>query len=185
MRLAPADLLGLGLLGLRTRKLRAALSGLGISIGIATMVVVTGIPASSHQALMDEMSALGSDMLRAQSVSVQNKPVALPEESVDMVRRIGPVTRVSAVANTHAQVRRSDLIDENDFSGAGLSVLAARRKLLEWWADRCRRAGTSVVPTRCFLPLSSVFRPRPSLVSARYTAANRPRRSGSAGRGSP
>ncbi|MEU9222619.1 ABC transporter permease [Streptomyces sp. NPDC048376] len=131
MRLAPADLLGLGLLGLRTRKLRAALSALGISIGIATMVVVTGIPASSHQALMDEMSALGSDMLRAQSVSVQNKPVALPEESVDMVRRIGPVTRVSAVANTHTQVRRSDLIDENDFSGAGLSVLAARRDLLD------------------------------------------------------
>lgn len=131
VRLAPADLLGLGLLGLRTRRLRAALSALGISIGIATMVVVTGIPASSHQALMDEMSALGSDMLRAQSVSVQNKPVLLPEESVDMVRRIGPVTRVSAVANTHAQVRRSDLIDENDFSGAGLSVLAARRDLLD------------------------------------------------------
>lgn len=129
MRLAPADLLGLGLLGLRTRKLRAALSALGISIGIATMVVVTGIPASSHQALMDEMCALGSDMLRAQSVSVQNKPVALPEESVDMVRRIGPVTRVSAMANAHTQVRRSDLIDENDFSGAGLSVLAARRDL--------------------------------------------------------
>ncbi|MFE1251552.1 ABC transporter permease [Streptomyces sp. NPDC058735] len=131
VRLAPSDLLGLGLLGLRTRKLRAALSALGISIGIATMVVVTGIPASSHRALMDEMSALGSNMLRAQSVSVQSKPVPLPEESVDMVRRIGPVTRVSAVANTHAQVRRSDLIDENDFSGAGLSVLAARRDLLD------------------------------------------------------
>lgn len=130
VRLAPSDLLGLGLLGLRTRKLRAALSALGISIGIATMVVVTGIPASSHRALMDEMSALGSNMLRAQSVSVQSKPVPLPEESVDMVRRIGPVTRVSAVANTHAQVRRSDLIDENDLSGAGLSVLAARRDLL-------------------------------------------------------
>ncbi|MET9393167.1 ABC transporter permease [Streptomyces sp. NPDC006624] len=131
VRLAPSDLLGLGLLGLRTRRLRAALSALGISIGIATMVVVTGIPASSHRALMDEMSALGSNMLRAQSVSVQSRPVPLPEESVDMVRRIGPVTGVSAVANTHAQVRRSDLVDENDFSGAGLSVLAARRDLLD------------------------------------------------------
>lgn len=131
VRLAPSDLLGLGLLGLRTRKLRAALSALGISIGIATMVVVTGIPASSHRALMDEISALGPNMLRAQSVSVQSKPVPLPEESVDMVRRIGPVTGVSAVANTHAQVRRSDLIDDSDFSGAGLSVLAARRDLLD------------------------------------------------------
>ncbi|MEV7784537.1 ABC transporter permease [Streptomyces sp. NPDC088106] len=129
--LAPSDLLGLGLLGLRTRKLRAALSALGISIGIATMVVVTGIPASSHRALMDEISALGSNMLRAQSVSMQSKPVPLPKESVDMVRRIGPVTAASAVANTHAQVQRSDLITDDDFSGTGLTVLAARRDLLD------------------------------------------------------
>nr|WP_308309749.1 ABC transporter permease [Streptomyces sp. CHD11] len=131
MRLAPSDLLGLGLLGLRTRKLRAALSALGISIGIATMVVVTGIPASSHRALMDEMSALGSNMLRAQSVSVQSRPVPLPEESVGMVRRIGPVTAASAVANTHAQVQRSDLTAGDDFSGTGVTVLAARRDLLD------------------------------------------------------
>jgi putative ABC transport system permease protein len=46
VRLAPLDILGLGLLGIRTRKVRAALSALGISIGIATLIVVTGIPAS-------------------------------------------------------------------------------------------------------------------------------------------
>ncbi len=34
-RLPPRDLLSLGLLGLRTRKMRAGLSALGISIGIA------------------------------------------------------------------------------------------------------------------------------------------------------
>lgn len=130
VRLSFLDLLGLGLLGLRTRKLRAALSALGISIGVATMVVVTGIPASSHQALMDEMSALGSNMLRVQPFSGQAVPVELPEESVDMVRRIEPVTQASAVANTHAVVRRSDLIGDDDFSGTGLSVLAARRDLL-------------------------------------------------------
>ncbi|MFI0730677.1 ABC transporter permease [Streptomyces sp. NPDC021225] len=130
VRLAFLDLLGLGLLGLRTRKLRAALSALGISIGVATMVVVTGIPASSHRALMDEMSALGSNMLRVQPFSGQTVPVRIPEESVDMVRRVGPVTEASAVANTGAVVQRSDLIGEDDFSSTGLSVLAARRDLL-------------------------------------------------------
>ncbi|MDT0541258.1 MULTISPECIES: ABC transporter permease [Streptomyces] len=130
VRLAFLDVLGLGLLGLRTRKLRAALSALGISIGVATMVVVTGIPASSHRALMDEMSALGSNMLRVQPFSGQSVPVRIPEESVDMVRRVGPVTEASAVANTGAVVQRSDLIGEDDFSSTGLSVLAARRDLL-------------------------------------------------------
>ncbi|MCX4911223.1 ABC transporter permease [Streptomyces sp. NBC_00878] len=128
VRLAPLDLLGLGLLGIRTRKLRAALSALGISIGIATMIVVTGIPASSQQALMAELSALGTNMLRAEPVPNEQSPVLLPEESIDMVRRVGPVTKVSAVANTHATVRRSDRIAANDFSG--LTVLAAKLDLL-------------------------------------------------------
>ncbi|MGW4734593.1 ABC transporter permease [Streptomyces shenzhenensis] len=129
VRLAPGDLLRLGLLGIRTRTLRAALSALGISIGIATMIVVTGIPASSHKALMDEMSALGTNMLRAEPIPDQQSPVPLPEESIGMVRRIGPVTEVSAVANTHAVVRRSDRIDSHSFSG--LTVLAAQRDLLD------------------------------------------------------
>ncbi|MFD6192046.1 MULTISPECIES: ABC transporter permease [unclassified Streptomyces] len=127
MRLAPLDVLVLGLLGLRTRKLRAALSALGISIGVATMMVVTGIPASSQRALMDEMTALGSTMPRVPPFSGQAVQVELPEESINMVRRIKPVTEASAVANTHAAVRRSDVIGDDDLSGTGLSVLATRR----------------------------------------------------------
>lgn len=65
VRLAPADLLGLGLLGIRTRKLRAALSALGISIGIATVIIVTGVPASGQRSLMDKLTALGTNMLQA------------------------------------------------------------------------------------------------------------------------
>jgi putative ABC transport system permease protein len=129
VRLTPRDLLGLGLVGLRTRKLRAALSALGISIGIATMIVVTGIPASSQAALLAELSALGTNLLEAGPVPDQDPPVLLPEESVDMVRRIGPVTAASAVANTHTLVRRNDRTDPND--GSGLTVLASRLDLLE------------------------------------------------------
>ncbi|MET0493385.1 MAG: ABC transporter permease [Actinoplanes sp.] len=106
--------------------MRAALSALGISIGIATMIVVTGIPASSQAALMRELSALGTNTLQAMPTP-QDPPVQLPEESVGMVRRIGPVTRVSAVANTHSLVRRSDRTDPGD--GSGLTVLAARLDL--------------------------------------------------------
>lgn len=129
VRLTPRDLLGLGLVGLRTRKLRAALSALGISIGIATMIVVTGIPASSQAALLRELSALGTNLLQAAPAPDQNPPALLPEESVAMVRRIGPVTATSAVANTHAVVRRNDRTDPRD--GAGLTVLASKPDLLD------------------------------------------------------
>ncbi|MEV0605391.1 ABC transporter permease [Polymorphospora rubra] len=135
--MSPIDLLGLGLLGLRTRPARAALSALGIAIGIATMVVVTCIPASSSATLMRELSALGTNMLEATAPAGQAAQVSLPEESVSMVERIGPVDAVSAVANTHTVVRRSDRSDPGD--GAGLTVLAAHLNLpqvLEARVDR-------------------------------------------------
>ncbi len=106
-RLSPLDLLHLGTIGLSTRRARAALSALGIALGIATMVVVTGIPASSQRALLDELTALGTNMLRAQPSPRQDDPVLLAEGSAAMAARIGPVTASAAVANTHTRVRRS------------------------------------------------------------------------------
>ncbi|GIF70339.1 ABC transporter permease [Asanoa ishikariensis] len=136
IRLAPVDVLRLGLLGITARRMRAVLSALGISIGIATMVVVAGIPASSQRDLADQLSALGTNLLRVQPVPDQKPPVLLPENSVAMVERIGPVLATSAVANTHAVVRRSDLVDPHDTSG--LTVLAARGDLLETVNGRVR-----------------------------------------------
>ncbi|MER7968797.1 MULTISPECIES: ABC transporter permease [unclassified Streptomyces] len=127
VRLAPLDVLSLGLLGIRTRTARAALSALGISLGIATLIVVTGIPASSQKHLDERLSALGTDMLQAKPAR-QEPPVLLPPESVDMARRIGPVTAVSAVANTHAEVFRNDRLGISDYTG--LTVLAGKPDLL-------------------------------------------------------
>jgi putative ABC transport system permease protein len=103
------------------------LSGLGIAIGIATMIVVTGIPASSQAALVTELTALGTNTLQASAVPDQTPPAKLPEASVGMVRRIGPVTAASAVGNTRSLIRRNDRTDPGD--GAGLTVLAAKLDL--------------------------------------------------------
>ncbi|MFD9698708.1 ABC transporter permease [Lentzea sp. NPDC059081] len=128
-RLSPVDLVLLGLSPLRTRPLRAVLSALGISIGIATLVVVTGIPASSRAALMEEFAALGTNLLRAEAApGAHDEPASLPPDSVAMAARIGPAEQVSAVANTHAVVRRSDRVAESETSG--LTVLATRLNLL-------------------------------------------------------
>lgn len=128
-RLALSDLLRLGALGLTTRRLRAALSALGIALGIATVVVVTGIPASSQKALLDELTALGTNMLRAQPVPREENPVRLPEAAAAMAARIGPVTASAAVANTHTRVRRSDRLDPGH--SADITVLASSLGLLE------------------------------------------------------
>ena len=127
-RLALGDVLRLGLLGLRARKMRAVLSALGISLGIATMLVVTGIPASSQQALQNQLTALGTNMLQAAPQPNQTPPVLLPTAASAMVRRIGPVTQAASVANTGVSVQRTQWADPS--ISVGIAVLAAEDNLL-------------------------------------------------------
>ena len=64
-RLRPGDLAGLASIGLRTRKLRASLSALGIAIGVAAIVAVLGLAASSQAGLLAEIARLGTNLLTA------------------------------------------------------------------------------------------------------------------------
>ena len=64
-RLLPADLLRVGAVGLRTRRLRAVLSALGIAIGIASMVAVLGLSESSRAGLLHQIDRLGTNLLTA------------------------------------------------------------------------------------------------------------------------
>jgi putative ABC transport system permease protein len=59
-RLGPVDLLRVGGLGLRARRLRAALAALGIGIGIAAIVGVLGVSASSEADLLAQLGRMGN-----------------------------------------------------------------------------------------------------------------------------
>jgi putative ABC transport system permease protein len=128
-RLAPADLLRVGSIGLRTRRLRAVLSALGIAIGIAAIVGVLGISESSRADLMAQLDALGTNLLSVQpGQTLGGSDATLPQEAEAMVGRIGPVQQVSAVADLDATVLRNDRVDEN--ATGGITVKAARPNLL-------------------------------------------------------
>jgi len=128
-RLGPGDVGRLGAHGLRTRPLRAILSALGIGIGIAAMVAVVSIPASSQQALREQLAALGTNLLTAQpGQTIMGDSASLPATAVPMVARIKPVTAVSATGAVDATIRRTDRIDLAETSG--ISVVAARMDLL-------------------------------------------------------
>ncbi|MGL5810985.1 MAG: ABC transporter permease, partial [Nocardioides sp.] len=64
-RLLPRDVLRVGASGLWGRKLRAALSALGIAIGIASLVAVLGISDSSRAQLLAQLDRLGTNLLTA------------------------------------------------------------------------------------------------------------------------
>lgn len=128
VRLPPGDIVRLGLMGVRVRRMRAVLSALGISIGIATMIVVSGIPASSRHALLEELSAMGTNMLKAQPESDPSHPVTFPATAAAMARRIPPVTGASAVANLHQTVLRTFSSDPD--ATVGITALAVDDELL-------------------------------------------------------
>jgi putative ABC transport system permease protein len=60
-RLTFRDVFRVGSLGLRSRRLRALLSALGI--GIAAIVGVLGVSASSQARLLAQLDALGTNLL--------------------------------------------------------------------------------------------------------------------------
>lgn len=129
-RLRPGDLARAGLGGVRARPLRAALSALGIAIGIAAMVAVLAISEISRAGLLAEIQQLGTNLLTVtpgQTLFGQNAELA--EEAPAMIGRISGVTSVSGVGLVSgATVRRTDRINPAD--SQGIAVEAARLDLL-------------------------------------------------------
>ena len=124
-RLGPGDLAGLASVGLRTRKLRAGLSALGIAIGVAAIVAVLGLAASSSAALLNEISQLGTNLLTVTNGQTLGGDTAeLPEAAPGMIARLPGVTGVQDTGAVNGvDVYKSPLIPSIDTNG--LSVDAA------------------------------------------------------------
>src|SRR6202035_3198253 len=96
-RLLPLDVVRTASVGLRTRRLRVALSALGVAIGIAAMVAVLGISESSKAGLVAELNQLGTNLLTVtpgQTFGGQN--AKLPESADRAVRNLGSVRNAAA-----------------------------------------------------------------------------------------
>jgi putative ABC transport system permease protein len=99
-RLSPADLAGLASVGLRTRKLRAALSALGIAIGVAAIVAVLSLAASSSAALLAEIQQLGTNLLTVTNgQTLGGETAELPTAAPGMVARLPGVTAVQDIGS--------------------------------------------------------------------------------------
>jgi putative ABC transport system permease protein len=128
-RLRLSDLTRVASIGLRTRRLRAALSALGIAIGVAAIVAVLGLSSSSQAGLLSEIDKLGTNLLTVTNgQTLSGNTAELPLAAPGMIRRIGPVTGVADTGSTSANVYRSPLIPSVNTNG--LAVQAATLTLL-------------------------------------------------------
>ena len=115
-RLRPGDLAALASIGLRTRKLRAGLSALGIAIGVAAIVAVLGLAASSQAALLDEIARLGTNLLTVTNGQTFSGGTAeLPAAAPGMIARLPGVTAVQDTGTvTGVNAYKSPLIPPID-----------------------------------------------------------------------
>jgi putative ABC transport system permease protein len=124
-RMQPADVARLSTVGMRTRRLRAALSALGVAIGVAAIVAVLGLSSSSQAGLLNEIDKLGTNVLTvANGQTLGGGTAELPVAAPGMISRIRPVTAVDdtgLVRNVNAY--RNPLIPS--INSNALSVQAA------------------------------------------------------------
>ena len=137
--LRPADILRTGLAGLRYRRTRAALSALGIAIGIAALVSVLGITRSSQSALLAEIDQLGTNLLTVTNgQTLGGQEAELPVTATPMIRRIAGVEEAAPTAIlANARVYRSDRVPVYDTGG--LAARAADPALLAVLGGTLRR----------------------------------------------
>jgi putative ABC transport system permease protein len=138
-QLSPADLVRLSSVGVRTRKLRAGLSVLGIAIGVAAIVAVLGLSASSQAGLLAEIDALGTNMLTVSNgQTLFGQSAELPKQAPAMIGRIAGVTAVQDTAYvSNVSVFRSPLIPSIDTNA--LTVQATSLGLLHATGDTMAR----------------------------------------------
>ena len=123
-RVGLVDTIRVGGSGLRARRLRAGLSVLGIGIGIAAIVGVLGVSASSQADLLAQLGQLGNLLTVSAGQSFAGESTPLPTTAVGMIRRIPPVHEVAGIGVLPGvTVRRTAAVPSTD--NGGISVAAA------------------------------------------------------------
>jgi putative ABC transport system permease protein len=127
-RLRLPDAITLAVAGLRARRVRSALSALGIALGVAALVAVLGVAQSAKADLLTQLGEQGNLLTVASAESVNGRGIPLPLTAEPMIARIPPVRTVTSVtALENITVRRSRAIPAAQTGG--MNVLAARGSL--------------------------------------------------------
>jgi putative ABC transport system permease protein len=154
-RLRLKDGLRVASVGLRARRLRAALSALGIAIGTAAIVGVLGLSSSSQAGLIAEIDRLGTNLLTVEAgQSLTGGPAKLPHEAPARLTLLDNVQQVADTAVLKdAKVYRNPMIPAGNTGGLQVqatslnlpSVLRTRVARGNWLNDGTARLPVAVL----------------------------------------
>ena len=123
-RLGIRDLVRLAAAGLRARWQRAAMSALGIAIGVAATVAVLGLSSSSQAGLLAEIDRLGTNLLTVTTgTNFLGQAGTMPIAAPSMVGRLGNILAVADTGTAQnagappANVYRNQLLPAGETGG--------------------------------------------------------------------
>jgi putative ABC transport system permease protein len=115
--------------GLASRAVRTTLSALGVAIGIAALVAVLTMSASSRADILNRLGRNGNVLTIGSGQTITGDAAPLPDSSIPMIRRIPPVLGVSGLGLVRdVIVRRTSAVPQTD--SGGIAVVAADTDLL-------------------------------------------------------
>ncbi len=155
-RLSFADLARTAWLGAAGRPQRTALAALGIALGIASLVALTGVAASNRAQLLADLDAMGADLVVVTpATGPDQQPVPLPDAAPATIARQHGVDRIGVFETPPPglAVYRNDLVPETETNG--LAVAVARPDVLgaveaqvvsgRWFDDATRALPVAVL----------------------------------------
>jgi putative ABC transport system permease protein len=107
--MSPAELLRLALARLRTNRLRAALTMLGVVIGVGSVVALVGVGQGTTSNITNELASLGTNLLTVSpTTQASDGSTTLTIEDADAIADLAAVTDVAPEVSTSQTVSAGD-----------------------------------------------------------------------------
>jgi MacB-like periplasmic core domain/Glyoxalase-like domain len=169
----PADLVRISSIGIRTRKLRAGLSALGIAIGVAAIVAVLGLSSSSQAGLLADIDRLGTNLLTVTNGQTGIRPTCRTADLCardDRSPRAGHRRRTDRPGQNVVNAYRSQLVPKINTNSlpvqaASLGLLAALKTTVAH--GNYLNAATAAQPVAVLGAVAASWLPEPKTVKNR------------------
>lgn len=112
--------------GATGRASRTVLASLGIALGVAAYVALSGIAASNQAALLAQLDALGANLsVVAPGVDAARQKVPLPDYAPTTIARQPQVERVGVfdTAPEKVQIFKNELVPQNNGNALALAIM--------------------------------------------------------------
>ncbi|KAA8817226.1 ABC transporter permease [Bifidobacterium callitrichos] len=121
-----ADLMHTAWIGATGRMSRTVLAALGIALGVAAYVALSGIAASNQAALLARLDALGANLqVVSEGRDAAQQPVPLPEYAPETIARQPQVERVGVfdTAPESARIFKNEFVPKSNGNALALTVM--------------------------------------------------------------